>query len=290
MNGPADLLTLSDESFRRTRARLEGLTDAELMWEPAVGCWSVRRGPDGQPAADWSPMPDRPPLTTIAWRIWHLCEVYGAARNEQWLRGTDDGGAGARVVPALTAAEALAALDLAHGWWRTVLTSLTEADLGEPLGPQAGPYAEADKAAFVLHQLDEAIHHGAELGVLRDLYANTVNALPTDPALEALYQGRAPADMGQLAVDLPGLLPWAAANGHWQVVTTLVEHGSDVNAARNGATALHHAAAAGRLDLAQLLVDAGADRSVVDDQFHATPLGWAQHFGRTELEALLAER
>ena len=32
-------------------------------------------------------------------------------------------------------------------------------------------YGEDDKASLVLHQLDEQIHHGAELGVLRDLYA-----------------------------------------------------------------------------------------------------------------------
>jgi hypothetical protein len=38
------------------------------------------------------------------------------------------------------------------------------------LGLVAGPYAEDDKASLVLHQLDEQIHHGAELAVLRDLY------------------------------------------------------------------------------------------------------------------------
>jgi len=41
-----------------------------------------------------------------------------------------------------------------------------------PPGPVAGPFAGDDKASFVLHQLDEQIHHGAELGVLRDLYRN----------------------------------------------------------------------------------------------------------------------
>jgi hypothetical protein len=41
------------------------------------------------------------------------------------------------------------------------------------MGPVAGPYAEADAASLVLHQLDEQIHHGAELGVLRDLYLHT---------------------------------------------------------------------------------------------------------------------
>ena len=34
-----------------------------------------------------------------------------------------------------------------------------------------GPYAESSKADLALHVLDEVIHHGAEVGLLRDLYA-----------------------------------------------------------------------------------------------------------------------
>jgi len=39
------------------------------------------------------------------------------------------------------------------------------------MGLIAGPFADLDKASLLLHRLDEQIHHGAELGVLRDLYA-----------------------------------------------------------------------------------------------------------------------
>lgn len=35
-----------------------------------------------------------------------------------------------------------------------------------------GLYAESDTVDLVLHALDEVIHHGAEVGLLRDLYAN----------------------------------------------------------------------------------------------------------------------
>jgi hypothetical protein len=38
------------------------------------------------------------------------------------------------------------------------------------MGDVAGPYAEYDGTSFALHILDELIHHGAEVGVLRDLY------------------------------------------------------------------------------------------------------------------------
>ena len=69
-----------------------------------------------------------------------------------------------------TAAEAIAALERAHAFWQNLLRALPAASWWEQLGPVAGAYAEADKASLVLHQLDEQIHHGAELGVLRDLY------------------------------------------------------------------------------------------------------------------------
>ena len=69
-----------------------------------------------------------------------------------------------------TAAAAIAVLERAHAFWQGVLRELPAGSWWEPLGPIAGPYAEDDKASLVLHQLDEQIHHGAELGVLRDLY------------------------------------------------------------------------------------------------------------------------
>jgi len=37
-------------------------------------------------------------------------------------------------------------------------------------GPAEGPYAEYPMAALVLHIHREAIHHGAEIALLRDLY------------------------------------------------------------------------------------------------------------------------
>ncbi len=64
------------------RPRLEGLTDAEYLWEPVPGCWSIR--PRGEAvsamaagAGDWVadiefPEPDPAPVTTIAWRLGHI--------------------------------------------------------------------------------------------------------------------------------------------------------------------------------------------------------------------------
>ena len=42
--------------------------------------------------------------------------------------------------------------------------------LARPCGPAEGPWADASMAALVLHINREAIHHMAEVAVLRDLY------------------------------------------------------------------------------------------------------------------------
>lgn len=44
--------------------------------------------------------------------------------------------------------------------------------MGCAVGAIVGPYAEANTVDLVLHVLDEVIHHGAEVGLLRDLYSH----------------------------------------------------------------------------------------------------------------------
>ena len=70
----------------------------------------------------------------------------------------------------VTAADALANLATAYSEWATVLELVGEPSLEQKLGPVAGPFANADRAGFVLHMLDEFIHHGAEIALLRDLW------------------------------------------------------------------------------------------------------------------------
>lgn len=50
-----------------------------------------------------------------------------------------------------------------------------------------------------------------------------------------------------------------------------------------GQTPLHEAIARNDTELARLLLSVRPDLSINDAQFNATPLGWAQHFGRTEI-------
>lgn len=173
-NARADLIALSDYVYGRTRDRLDGLTDTEYFWEPVPNCWTIRPVGSDKYQADDSDSPGSPPFTTIAWRLWHLVECYGGIRNPQWL-GIERQPAGfERDDPApATATEAITVLERAHAFWQAVLHELPADTWWEPLGPVAGPYAEDDKASLVLHQLDEQIHHGAELGVLRDLYRHS---------------------------------------------------------------------------------------------------------------------
>jgi hypothetical protein len=168
-----DFVSLSDFVWQRTRSRLGGLRDEEYFWEPVPGCWTIRDRGDATFYADGvQPAPKPPPFTTLAWRIAHLTDCYGADRNGEFL--------GAALAPAVldpegarcaTAETAVALLERAHTRWRRHLTAVPAESLAERLGPVAGPYADATKAGFVLHMLDEFIHHGAELAMLRDLYA-----------------------------------------------------------------------------------------------------------------------
>ena len=80
----------------------------------------------------------------------------------------------------------------------------------------------------------------------------------------------------------------------WQdilAIPLLAELGWDVNARartdfpmeQQWETALHEAAEAGEIDAARMLIDLGADPGIRDARFHATPLGWAEHFGQQAL-------
>jgi ankyrin repeat protein len=71
----------------------------------------------------------------------------------------------------------------------------------------------------------------------------------------------------------------------------LLKHGVDVNAKRMmwgcNHTALQMTTENGALDIARMLLDAGADPNVRDDKYEATALGWAEFFGRDEFAALI---
>jgi DinB superfamily len=163
------------------RARLDGLSDAEYFWEPVAGCWSVRRrGDSAAPMAVGSgeyridfvrPEPEPAPVTTIAWRLGHLIVGVFGMRNAAHFGGPpmeygsfDYAG---------TAAQAFGQLDQAYQRWTDGVRGLGSDGLARPCGPAEGPYADYPMAALILHINREAIHHGAEIALLRDLYLRT---------------------------------------------------------------------------------------------------------------------
>ncbi len=162
------------------RPRLDGLTDDEYRWEPVHGAWNVRpRGSATAPIAagrgeytiDFAlPEPDPPPVTTIAWRIGHVVVGVLGMRTAGHFGGPPVDYE-SHEYPG-DAAEALAQLDAAYAAWTTGVRGLGTEGLRQPCGPTEGPYAQAPMAALVLHINREVIHHGAEICLLRDLYAH----------------------------------------------------------------------------------------------------------------------
>jgi hypothetical protein len=159
------------------RPRLEGLTDEQYLWEPVPGCWSIRpraesTAPIGVGTGDAVlefaiPEPTPPPVTTIAWRLAHIAiGIFGTRAANHF----GDGGVDYETIDwSLTADGGMALLDHWHDAW---IAGVREVDLGRPCGPHEGPYADSSFAALVLHINREALHHGAEVALLLDLYAH----------------------------------------------------------------------------------------------------------------------
>ena len=162
----------------QVRPGLATLTDEEYLWEPVPGAWSIRPRAEARTAmaagggdlvADFEyPEPVPAPVTTIAWRMGHVIVGIFGARNAAHFGGptmdyfTVDWPGDARA--------ALGMLDEVYAGWVKGVGDLDEAKMAVPIGEVEGPYAALPHAALVLHINREAIHHMAEVALLRDLY------------------------------------------------------------------------------------------------------------------------
>lgn len=158
------------DSAARLDRRCDGLTDAELLWEPAPDSWDLV--PDSSHPGGWTypydfAPPDPHPVTTIGWRLVHLI-----GDNLIYLEYAF--GPGGRTIPDLpvhgTAAEVMAdwraSMEPVTDW----LAAATDTDLLVERPSHLGGTRTAGEVMRIL--LDEQTHHGAEVALLRDLYAH----------------------------------------------------------------------------------------------------------------------
>ncbi len=158
--------------------RLKGLTDEEFFWEPVDNCWNVRRGSDGRFVADWQwPPPEPEPVTTIAWRIVHVGSGCFANRASAFFGDGSVPDDATMFDPRHrpvdlpgNAADGLAFLHDSYQKWRDGIAGLNQAGIEAPLGPKGDDFSADPMAGLILHISREAMHHGGEICVLRDLY------------------------------------------------------------------------------------------------------------------------
>jgi hypothetical protein len=157
-------------------SRLDGLSDAEMLWEPAPGSWNVR--PDehgmGRPTSGtgwWNPTSDAEPPRTIAWSLGHLgvCTMVRA----DWLVGGHE----LLDVPSwpMTAAEAIPFLQEGLDAWRSGLDQMEDIDL-DTVGRSAYPEGldpQLPLLDIVWWINKELLWHAAEIWFVRDLYRVT---------------------------------------------------------------------------------------------------------------------
>ena len=157
-----------DNAWAGLIERLQGMPAEEYAWAPVDRCWGVH--PVGATwVADWAdPDPVPAPVTTIAWRCWHIgvdcLDSYSARLFGR--RGTDL--SGTEWVGDWSAASGL--LDRAWSVFRTGVAGWNDEELFRPLGDAWGPFASRTHLDLAFHALREVVHHGAEIALLRDLY------------------------------------------------------------------------------------------------------------------------
>jgi hypothetical protein len=119
---------------------------------------------------------------------------------------------------------------------------------------------------------------------------------PVDAYVAALLSGETPEGDATAAIAArPSLVVQAVTSARAEVLRNVLAAGFDVNALgradapieQGWQTALHTAVEYGNAEMVTLLLEHGADPSIEDARFHATPLGWAEHFGHEDLAALL---
>ncbi|MEL6981581.1 MAG: DinB family protein [Actinomycetota bacterium] len=167
----ASLLVSYEYSRDMVFQRLGGLSAAEYFWEPVPGCWTVTPTDQGWTASN-DPEADPAPVTTIAWRLWHLWDCF-ESYSERAFGTRASGMPYDRFVG--TPVEAIALVRRSVDHFTDGLGQLGP-DVTKQIGPDFGPFAERNHLDLGLHTLRELQSHGAEIGLLRDLWFHQAEA------------------------------------------------------------------------------------------------------------------
>ena len=122
------------------------------------------------------PEPNPAPVTTIAWRLVHIAEVFGARTANHFgdanptIRDRFSGTWWEKLEMPSNADDALALVDEVHAAWADGVRALDDDAMWRAVGPVEGPFQDFSFASLILHINREFIHHGAEVCLLRDLY------------------------------------------------------------------------------------------------------------------------
>ncbi|WP_188486078.1 ankyrin repeat domain-containing protein [Williamsia phyllosphaerae] len=210
--------------------------------------------------------------------------------------GTGDGGPWRRELPDLLPSHTDALRDLL-GWAlnhdqvdRVELLARHGVDVVSPLGTGRTPIEVAvgnghTRLAARLAEL------GAAVPVLDPVEAFVAAVMSGDAAAVA---GTPAAVVDAARVARPELVVWAAGHGRVESVELLVESRFDIDALGRSdlpvsepwQTALHTAVERDDAAMIMRLLELGADASVRDVRFDATPAQWADHLGHDDLAGL----
>jgi hypothetical protein len=172
----APFLAQWDYMAEQLLGRLDGIDDAEYLWQPAQRVWTVQARSDGRSLPDeqsWAPGPDANPPRTIAWSVGHLAA--GCLIRADHLVGSHTLRDEDLDWP-MTAKAGLASLRAGLGAWRSGLEQMGDVDL-DTVGRSA--YPEGMDPSLPLMDIvwwvnKELLEHAAEIWYVRDLYAVTV--------------------------------------------------------------------------------------------------------------------
>ena len=137
------------------------------------------------------------------------------------------------------------------------------------------------------HEIVELLlEHGAKPNRMNELDSFSAACMNANRSEAIALLRKDPTLLNRLGTERVELLNLAAESNKQDSVRLMVELGFDLNE-RKRTTPLHLAAAGGNLEMVKLLIELGADPSIRDEEFNATPLGWAEYGEREEVAEFL---